>query len=81
MPSSCAASCHGGRPLNFNTAFTNDDFAKWSEVSDVKTAEILKRYFGPGGLWWDTDVKGSATRRVLQGLAPPDAPDCPGRPD
>lgn len=81
MPSSCAASCHGGRPLNFNTAFTNDDFAKWNEGSDVKTAKILKDHFGPGGLWWDTTAKGSATGRVLQTLAPPDAPDCPGRPD
>jgi hypothetical protein len=81
MPSSCAASCHGGRPLNFNTSFTNDDFSKWNEISDVRTANVLKQYFGPGGLWWDTTAKGSATRRVLENLPPPDGPDSPGRPD
>ncbi|MCG3191133.1 MAG: hypothetical protein DIJKHBIC_00358 [Thermoanaerobaculia bacterium] len=83
MPSSCAASCHGGRPLNFETAFTNDDFSKWNELSDYDTATLLKKYFGPGGIWWDTAVKGSATGRALSTDAPATAPGraTTGRPD
>lgn len=83
MPSSCAASCHGGRPLNFGTAFTNDDFSKWSELSDQDSAKILKTYFGPGGKWWDTAATGSATGRALATDAPAAAPGgaTPGRPD
>ena len=83
MPSSCAASCHGGRPLNFETSFTNDDFSKWSELSDQESAKILKTYFGPGGTWWNTTATGSVTGRALATAPKPDAPggETPGRPD
>ncbi len=83
MPSSCAASCHGGRPLNFNTSFTNDNFSKWNELSDKETATILKGFFGPGGTWWNTTATGSVTGQALSAAPRPDAPGgaTPGRED
>ncbi len=55
MPNACAASCHQGRPLNFtSTDFSCNPFGTWNDSGDVKTAQILKGYYGPGGTWWNT---------------------------
>lgn len=55
MPNACAVSCHQGRPLDFlGTYFSCNPFGTWNDGGDVKTATILKGYYGPGGSWWNT---------------------------
>jgi len=57
MPNACAVSCHQGRPLNFtSTDFSCNPFGTWNDSGDVKTATILKGYYGPGGSWWNTST-------------------------
>lgn len=58
MPSACAASCHTKPGLSFGIDFTNDDFSKWNEPTDLALADTLLHYYGPGGVWWDVDVTG-----------------------
>jgi hypothetical protein len=56
MPNSCAVRCHRpwapifGLPLD-------SEVTDWTEPSDVQLAEWLKLYFGPGGSWWQTELK------------------------
>lgn len=72
MPNACQASCHQGRPLNFNrSVIQNDDFSKWNETLDVKTAEGLLRVYGPGGRWWDTTPHSSNDLRRLPAAGTP----------
>jgi predicted CXXCH cytochrome family protein len=56
-PNSCATSCHikDGFP-NFGIDFSGDKLTDWTEATDIALADTLKRYYGPGGLWWDTGV-------------------------
>ena len=67
MPSSCTASCHSTKVNDFGLGM-DPLFKKWDEVFDRDNANILLRYFGPGGVWWDTkSVPPAATRQASEG--------------
>jgi hypothetical protein len=67
MPSSCTASCHSTKVNDFDLGM-DPLFKKWDEVFDRDNANILLRYFGPGGVWWDTkSVPPAATRQASEG--------------
>ena len=54
MPSSCAVRCHRqwapvfGQPVDL-------DVTDWTEESDIQVAEWLRQFYGPTGLWWQTE--------------------------
>ncbi len=60
MPSSCAGSCHSVRVNDFNLGM-DPTFKKWDETFDRANATFLLKYFGPGGIWWDTKAAPSAS--------------------
>jgi len=75
MPNACAVSCHSGRPLNRIPDDICDTYSKWNETTDVRTANYLKAYFGPGGAWWNTTPTTSASYRwLMKSLAPGEQP-------
>ncbi|BBB32609.1 hypothetical protein TTHT_1071 [Thermotomaculum hydrothermale] len=51
MPNTCADSCHNDR-VNLWKLGLDPTATVWNEDFDVKNATILKKYFGPEGLWW-----------------------------
>ncbi len=56
MPNSCAQSCHGHLVNSFGLGLDpNPNNAVWNEQFDRDLAEDLLDYYGPGGLWWDTE--------------------------
>jgi hypothetical protein len=56
MPNSCAVRCHGFLVNSFGEGLDpNPNNSVWNEAFDRNLARDLQRYFGPGGLWWDTD--------------------------
>lgn len=56
MPNSCAQSCHGRLVNSFALGLdANLNNSVWNEQFDRDLAEDLLNYYGPGGLWWDTD--------------------------
>lgn len=54
MPSSCAVSCHSLKVNTFGLRL-DPNLSNWTESFDRATARQLERYFGPGGIWWDTE--------------------------
>lgn len=54
MPNSCAVGCHSLKVNSFGLGL-DPTISKWDELFDTTTAETLRMYFGPGGVWWDTD--------------------------
>lgn len=56
MPSSCAVSCHSTKVDVFELGIDpNPDNTIWNSPFDRALARELQVYFGPNGLWWDTD--------------------------
>jgi len=56
MPNSCAVSCHRAGDAGAPTfGIVDASLTDWSEQSDVALADTLKKFFGTGGYWWDTD--------------------------
>ena len=53
MPNTCADSCHNTR-VNLWGLGLDPNIRTWNEPFDVNNAKILIKFFGPGGLWWDT---------------------------
>jgi len=70
MPSSCAASCHSPLVNSFGQGL-DPDISVWNGRYDRNLANRLRRYFGPGGIWWDTSSDFSVTGENLQGAAAP----------
>lgn len=68
MPSSCAGSCHSIK-ANVYELGTDPTFKKWDEAWDKSNASMLLKYFGPGGIWWDSDVtkSGNTTAAAKEG--------------
>jgi len=64
MPSSCAGSCHSIKVNDFDFGM-DPTFKKWDEAWDRTNATFLLKYFGPGGIWWDSDV----TKNVVKAVA------------
>jgi len=72
MPNACAGSCHQGRPLAFtNNDFACNPFATWNDAGDVNTANFLKKYYGPGGTWWNTTPTTSPAYKWMMKSAAP----------
>lgn len=69
MPNSCAVSCHSQK-ANLWAFGISDDIAIWNSDFEQMNAEELMEYYGPGGLWWNTDDPASPTRRHLDDAAP-----------
>ncbi|MFV2072615.1 MAG: ammonia-forming cytochrome c nitrite reductase subunit c552 [Thermoanaerobaculales bacterium] len=70
MPNSCAVSCHSLKVNSFGLGL-DPDIGAWDDPFDVELAEELEVFFGPGGLWWDTDEEHSITKRALDNAAVP----------
>jgi hypothetical protein len=72
MPNSCAASCHSTKVNSFGLGM-DPDIGVWNAQFDRDLAEELEYYFGPGGMWWDTDAEAakSMTRRALDAAPQP----------
>ncbi|MFA9566508.1 MAG: hypothetical protein ACERLM_17735, partial [Acidimicrobiales bacterium] len=70
MPNACAVSCHAQKVNSFGLGL-DPDISVWNAPFDVDLAEDLEIFFGPGGLWWDTDHEESSTKRSIENsLAP-----------
>lgn len=80
MPNACAASCHGVEVNLFGLGI-DPKYGTWNEEFDTKNAEALKKFFGPGGIWWDTDHAKSATGKALAVTAAPGSVPPPADPD
>ena len=75
MPDSCSASCHSIRVNSFLIGITAD-IGTWDTGFDRQLANKLSRYFGPGGIWWDTTDTDSVTFENLESAAyPGDVPE------
>jgi len=70
MPNACAVSCHSQKVNSFGLGY-DPDIGAWDEPFDVALANALEVYFGPGGMWWDTTMLKSMTRRFLEHANPP----------
>jgi hypothetical protein len=70
MPNACAVSCHSTKVNSFGLGL-DPDIGDWAAEFDVDLAEILMYYFGPGGMWWDTDHEHSMTKGMLQNAPAP----------
>jgi len=59
MPSSCAVSCHGFKVDVFDLGIDpNPNNSVWNQPFDRALARELEVYYGPNGLWWQTDEDG-----------------------
>jgi hypothetical protein len=70
MPNACAVSCHSQKVNSFGLGY-DPDIGVWDEPFDVLLANALEVYYGPGGMWWDTTMLKSMTRRFLEHANPP----------
>lgn len=70
MPNSCAVSCHSLKVNSFGLRL-DPDISDWDQGFDRLTAIELEKYFGPGGIWWDTEDEDSATSEHLKNASPP----------
>ena len=53
---SCSASCHRGKAIVWTDVPANltPNDVKFGTDNEVSLAKYLVKYYGPGGLWWDT---------------------------
>ncbi len=72
MPNSCSVSCHATKVNSFGLGL-DSDLGVWNTTFDVNLATSLQKYFGPGGIWWNTTKPASATSRAMQKSLPPDS--------
>jgi hypothetical protein len=52
-PNACAESCHATRVNIFGLGY-DPNTSVWTAKFDTDLASILKTYYGPDGLWWNT---------------------------
>ncbi len=64
MPNNCAASCHATKVNSFGLGIAAD-IGVWNDDFAVDTATKLMEYFGPGGMWWDTNEPKSMTGKII----------------
>lgn len=56
MPNSCAVRCHGFLVNTFDLGLDpNPNNSVWNESFDRNLARELQKYYGPGGVWWNTN--------------------------
>ncbi len=80
MPNACAVSCHAQKVNSLGLGY-DPDIGVWNAQFDVDLAEGLMYWYGPGGMWWDTDHEESSDQTGDRELAaapgeyvPPDDP-------
>jgi len=56
MPNSCAIYCHSEKVNLFGFGLSPNPL-KFNSQFDLDNATILQKYYGPGGKWWNIDVK------------------------
>lgn len=52
-PNACAQSCHGGLVNIFGLGLDPTPGA-WTSTYSTSLATVLQKYYGPGGIWWNT---------------------------
>ncbi|MCP4902215.1 MAG: hypothetical protein GY906_35055, partial [bacterium] len=76
MPNACAVSCHSLKVNSWGFGL-DPDLGTWTNLFDRMTARELKKYYGPGGLWWDTDHEESMMFTIMHEAARPGAVEDP----
>jgi hypothetical protein len=72
MPNACAQSCHAYKVNSFGLGLDpNLNNKVWDEQFDRDLAETLEYWYGPGGMWWDTEHEESSTKRAIEEAAAP----------
>ncbi len=72
MPNACAVSCHAQKVNSFGLGY-DPDIGVWDAQFDVDLAEDLMYYYGPGGMWWDTEHAESSAKRAIEASQAPGA--------
>lgn len=65
MPNSCMAGCHGQRVDLYDLGL-DTDITDWTQSKDKRRARLLEKWYGPGGIWWDTSDHESLTFDILE---------------
>jgi len=76
MPNACAVSCHSLKVNSFGMGL-DPDISDWDAQFDVDLATKLMEWYGPGGMWWDTEMPTSAEGQILRMAHPPGTFDHP----
>jgi len=65
MPNACAVSCHAQKVNSFGLGY-DPDIGVWNAQFDRDLAEDLMYWYGPGGMWWDTEHEKSIAKRAIE---------------
>jgi hypothetical protein len=65
MPNACAVSCHAQKVNSFGLGY-DPDIGDWDAQFDVDLANALMYWYGPGGMWWDTEHDDSSAKRAIE---------------
>ena len=72
MPNACAVSCHAQKVNSLGLGY-DPDIGVWNAQFDVDLAEGLMYWYGPGGMWWDTEHEESSAKRAIENSLAPGA--------
>jgi hypothetical protein len=72
MPNACAVSCHAQKVNSFGLGY-DPDIGDWDAQFDVDLATMLMYWYGPGGMWWDTEHEESSAKRAIENSLAPGA--------
>ena len=70
MPNARAVSCHAQKVNSFGLGY-DPDISVWNAQFDVDLAEDLMYWYGPRGMWWDTDHEDSSAKRAIENSGRP----------
>jgi hypothetical protein len=70
MPNACAVSCHAQKVNSFGLGY-DSDIGTWDAQFDRDLATALMYWYGPGGMWWDTEHDESSAKRAIENSLPP----------
>jgi cytochrome c1 len=70
MPNACAVSCHAQKVNSLGLGY-DPDIGVWNAQFDVDLAEGLMYWYGPGGMWWDTEHDESSAKAAIMRSAAP----------
>jgi hypothetical protein len=70
MPNACAVSCHAQKVNSFGLGYDSDIGTSAAQF-DRDLAPALMYWYGPGGMWWDTEHDESSAKRAIENSLPP----------